>query len=69
LNHVATILSELTRGYECRQTSFSRKSQERYSEDLDFVQKTAEPIDNLLDYLHEVLNHWLVSQNGNKYKE
>ncbi len=34
-------------------------TQERYSEDLDFVQKTAEPIGNLLHYLHEVLNPWL----------
>ncbi|NBT86154.1 MAG: nucleotidyl transferase AbiEii/AbiGii toxin family protein [Alphaproteobacteria bacterium] len=33
--------------------------QERYSEDLDFAQKTAEPIGNLLGYLHEVLNPWL----------
>jgi predicted nucleotidyltransferase component of viral defense system len=33
--------------------------QERYSEDLDFVQKTAEPIGNLLHHLHEVLNPWL----------
>lgn len=33
--------------------------QERYSEDLDFVQKTAEPIGGLLDHLHHVLNPWL----------
>lgn len=33
--------------------------QERYSEDLDFVQKTAEPIGNVLRHLHDVLNPWL----------
>jgi predicted nucleotidyltransferase component of viral defense system len=33
--------------------------QERYSEDLDFVQKTAEPIGTVLAHLHDVLNPWL----------
>ncbi len=33
--------------------------QERYSEDLDFVQKDAGPIGNILKELHKVLNPWL----------
>lgn len=33
--------------------------QERYSEDLDFVQKEAGPIGSTLKELHEVLNPWL----------
>ena len=33
--------------------------QERYSEDLDFVQKEAGPIGDVLKELHEVLNPWL----------
>jgi predicted nucleotidyltransferase component of viral defense system len=34
-------------------------TQERYSEDLDFVQKHAGPIGDILQQIHEVLNHWL----------
>lgn len=34
-------------------------TQERYSENLDFVQKTAEPIGVVLAQLHDVLNPWL----------
>lgn len=33
--------------------------QERYSEDLDFVQKEAGPIGKVLKELHDVLNPWL----------
>lgn len=33
--------------------------QERYSEDLDFVQKDAGPIGSVLKELHDVLNPWL----------
>ena len=33
--------------------------QERYSEDLDFVQKKAGPIGSVLKELHDVLNPWL----------
>lgn len=33
--------------------------QERYSEDLDFVQKEAGPIGSVLKELHDVLNPWL----------
>lgn len=34
-------------------------SQERYSEDLDFVQKEAGPIGQILGEIHAVLNPWL----------
>lgn len=34
-------------------------TQERYSEDLDFVQKQAEPIGPVLQNIHDVLNPWL----------
>lgn len=33
--------------------------QERYSEDLDFVQKHAEPIGPILQNIHDTLNPWL----------
>jgi predicted nucleotidyltransferase component of viral defense system len=35
------------------------KPSARYSEDLDFVQKNAEPIGNTIDTIREVLNPWL----------
>jgi len=34
-------------------------TQERYSEDLDFVQKRADPIGGILQRIHDALNPWL----------
>jgi predicted nucleotidyltransferase component of viral defense system len=34
-------------------------TQERYSEDLDFVQRRAEPIGDTLHHIHSTLNSWL----------
>lgn len=38
-------------------------SQERYSEDLDFVQKDAGPIGGVLKEIHDILDPWLGSPN------
>ena len=43
-------------------------TQERYSEDLDFVQKTAEPIGDVLAQLHNVLNPWLGEPKWKLYR-
>ena len=40
--------------------------QERYSEDLDFVQKEAGPIGNVLKELHDILNPWLGEPRWNQ---